>query len=99
MKVINIAFPAWIESLPKKSQNRARAKFLLRLAACLAIPEGSITALSVRLGLNRNSLNAMLAQGAMDSGIPVNIIKSIEQAIGVGVIPRQVMNPEIYGEQ
>lgn len=99
MKELNIAFPAWIESLPKKSQPRARAKFLLRLVACLATPEGSITVLSHRLGLHRNSLNAMLAQGTMDSGLPVNIIKAIEQVIGIGVIPRKVLNPEIYGDQ
>jgi len=98
MEGINIAFPAWIERLPKKNQARARAKFLLRLAAVLATPEGSITTLSHRIGLHRNSLNAMLAQGTMDSGIPVNIIKAIEQTIGSGVIPRAVLNPEVYGE-
>lgn len=99
MKDINIALPAWIGGLPKKDQPRARARFLLRLVACLATSEGSISALSQRLGLHRNSLNSMLAQGTMDTGIPVNIIKSIEQVIGVGAIPRQMLNPEIYSEQ
>ena len=36
--------------------------------------------------------------GTLDSGIPVNVIKAIEQTIGVGVIPRTLLNPEVYGE-
>lgn len=98
MEGINIAFPAWIDHLPKKDQARARVKFLLRLAAVLATPEGSISVLSHRIGLHRNSLNSMIAQGTLDAGIPVNVIKAIEQTIGVGVIPRSVLNPEVYGD-
>lgn len=98
MSELNIAFPAWIDRLPKKAQPRARARFLLRLIACLATPEGSVSVLSTRLGMHRNSLNAMLAAGTLDDGLPVNIIKSIEQVIGAGVIKRSVLNPEVYGD-
>jgi len=99
MKGINIEFPQWIERLPNKEQAHAKSKFVLRLAAILATPEGSISVLSHRIGLHRNSLNAMLASGQMDDGIPVNVIKAIEQTIGIGVIPREVMNANVYGEQ
>ena len=98
MNHLNITLPTWLESLPVRDRPRARARFLLKIAACLATEEGSISVLSQRLGLHRNSLNSMLAQGAMDDGIPVNIIKAVEAAIGPGVIPRGTMNPQVYGE-
>jgi len=98
MQPSTFSFPAWIDRLPAKEQPRARVRFILKLVAVLATSEGSVTALSRRIGLHRNSLNSMIASGAIDGGLPVNVIKAIEQTIGVGVIPRCVMNPEIYGE-
>jgi DNA-binding transcriptional regulator YdaS (Cro superfamily) len=95
----NFAFPTWIERLPARQQGRARIKFVLKFAAVMATSEGSITALSKRIGLHRNSLNSMIAQGQIDNGLPVNVIKAIESAIGVGVIPRAVMNPGTYDTQ
>lgn len=89
-------FPTWIDRLPAKERQRERMKFVLRVAAVLATPEGSITALSKRIGMHRNSLNAMLSQGTLDNGLPVNVVKAIESVIGVGVIPREVMNPAVY---
>ena len=98
MKDITIKFPTWIESLPKKEQPRNRMKFVLRIAACLATPEGTITSLSKRIGLHQNTLSAMLTAGSLDDGLPVNILKAIETAIGVGAIPREILNPSVYGQ-
>lgn len=98
MNEVQFTLPAWIERLPANVQGRARSKFLLKVAAVLATEEGSISVLSHRIGLHRNSLNAMIAAGTLDSGIPVNVIKAIEQTIGVGVIPRTLLNHEVYGE-
>lgn len=98
MNEVQFTLPAWIERLPANVQGRARSKFLLKVAAVLATEEGSISVLSHRIGLHRNSLNAMIVAGTLDSGIPVNVIKAIEQTIGVGVIPRTLLNPEVYGE-
>lgn len=98
MNEVQFTLPAWIERLPSSKQGRARSKFLLKVAAVLATEEGSISVLSHRIGLHRNSLNAMITAGTLDSGIPVNVIKAIEQTIGVGVIPRTLLNPEVYGE-
>lgn len=99
MERINITFPAWIDRLPKNDQPRARMRFILKLAAVLGTREGSVPVLSKRIGMHKNSLNAMLVKGSLDSGIPVNMIKAIEQVIGVGVIPRSMMNPDVYGDQ
>lgn len=96
MDQLTITFPTWLGMLPAKDQARARAKFLLKVAAVMATPQGSIPALSERIGMHRNSLTAMLSQGTLDSGIPVNILKAIEKVIGVGAIPREVMNPGVY---
>lgn len=98
MQSINFTFPAWLVRLPYKEHGRARARFILKFAAIMATPEGSITALSIRIGFNKNSLNAMLSQGALDDGLSPSLIKAIEQVIGVGVIPREAMNPEVYGQ-
>ena len=98
MKDIAINFPAWIESLPKKEQARSRMKFVLRIAACLATPEGTITSLSKRIGLHPSTLSNMVTAGSLDDGLPVNIIKALETAIGVGVIPREILNPSVYGQ-
>ena len=97
METITITFPAYIAALPKKEQGRARMRFLMRLAAILCTESASINALSKRIGFHHNSLNSMFSQGTLDNGIPVNIIKAIEQVIGVGVIPREMLNPEVYG--
>lgn len=98
MQEMKITFPAWIEGLPKKDRARARVRFILRLAAILATQEGSISVLSQRIGMHKNTLNTMIAAGVMDNGVPVHIIKAIEKVIGVGVIPRSVLNPEVYGD-
>ena len=51
------------------------------------------------LGYHQNTLSTMLANGQFDDGLPVNMIKAIEEQIGRGVIPRQLMNPEVYDDQ
>lgn len=91
------AMPGWVDATEEQPA-RARARFLLRLAACLATPDGSMRSLSDKLGYHRNTLGAMLASGSLDNGLPVPMIKSIEQLIGIGVIPRQLMNPEVYDQ-
>lgn len=99
MKGITVTFPSWIGSLPPKDQGRAKYRFLLQVAAILATEKGSISGLSQRIGMHKNTLNTMVTSGQMDNGIPVKVIKAIEQIIGVGVLPRQLMNPTIYDEQ
>lgn len=99
MEYLNIAFPSWIDRLPQKGRQRARVRFMLQLAATLATPEGSISALSHRIGFHRNTLNTMISNGSMDDGIPVNVIKGVEKLIGFGTIPRHLMNENVYGEK
>jgi hypothetical protein len=89
-------FPKWIEEAPEENRPNLRARYLLRLAAALATPECTIRAMAAASGLNAGSLNSMLSSGSFDRGFPVNVIKGIESLIGVGVIPRTILNPEIY---
>lgn len=99
MDKLEVTLPDWFHNLPEEEQARMRAKLIMRVLAVVATPEGTIAALSSLLGLNRNSLNAMIANGSLDNGIPVNIVKSIEKALGTGVISRKVLNPFVYGDE
>ena len=89
-------FPTWINTLPAKDQGKAKVKFMLRYAAVLATPEASIPALSLRMGLHRNTLTALLCQPSIDGRLSQRVIKGIESLIGVGTIPREMMDPTVY---
>ena len=93
------AFPAWIESLPAEQQPRERMRFILRYAAVLGTPKGSISALSEAIGYAATSLPNAVTGGVYDNGLPVTVIKGIEELVGAGAIPREMMNPRIYGEE
>lgn len=80
-----------------RKQARERIKFVLRQIAIMYTETGSISALSEEIGLHRNTLNAMLTSGALDKGIPVSVIKAIEEVTGKNTIPREVLNPSVYG--
>lgn len=89
-------FPSWISTLPAKDQGKAKVKFMLRYAAVLATPEASIPALSLRMGFHKNTLTALLCQPALDGRLSQRVIKGIESLIGVGTIPREMMDPTTY---
>lgn len=92
--------PQWVRNTcTAEHSDRARSRYILRIAATIATPEGSVRALSEMLGYHQNTLTTMLANGQFDDGLPVNMIKAIEEQIGRGVIPRQLMNPEVYDDQ
>lgn len=90
-------FPAWIEELPAKEQGLAKAKFMLKYAAVLSTPEGTILALSRKMGFSNNGLSTIAAR-ATDGRLTLRTIKGIEALIGTGTIPREMMDPETYGE-
>lgn len=97
MNETNFQFPAWMNRVPQDDRARARMRYVLRFAACLATPEGSVDALSEAIGRARKTLNSAVGQGRYDDGLPVDVVLGIEKLIGPGVIPRSVMNPKVYG--
>ncbi len=90
-------YPAWFAT-SAKGPTREKMRFLIRYAALLATPDGGIPALSELIGMARGSLTGCLSSGAYDNGIPASVILKIEKVIGPGVIPRDMMNPTVYGE-
>lgn len=96
MQSNDFKFPAWIGMLPAKDQGKAKVRFMLKYAAVLATPEGTIPALSRRLGFHQNTLTAMMSQPNLDGRLPLRIIKGIEGLIGVGTIPREMLDPDTY---
>ena len=52
-----------------------------------------------QLGVHAAEFPGWFLDALADDGLPVNMIKAIEEQIGRGVIPRQLMNPEVYDDQ
>lgn len=89
-------FPDWLDRLPRKEQQRARAKFIVRFAALLATPEGTMDALSLAMGYGAKTVQTALGAGRYDEQFPVSFVTRIESVIGYGVIPRDAMNASVF---
>lgn len=95
----NFKWPAWIEALKGDERKRAEVRFMLRLAALYATPDGSIPSMSLKMGLSRNTVHSAYCVATRAAAYPsVPVIKGIEELIGKDVIPRAAFNPEIYGD-
>lgn len=96
---ITLCLPQWINDLPAEDQGLAQVRYIVRLAAMHATPGGSVPELSLALGLAKNSLHSMyFARSKPVKWLAPSVVKGIEQLIGAGCIPREMMNPEVYGE-
>lgn len=99
MNTKDFKWPAWIQGLEGDERKRAEVRFMLRLAALYATPEGSIPALSLKMNLSRNTIHSAYCVATRAAAYPsVGVIKGIEELIGKDVIPREAFNPEIYGD-
>ena len=85
-------FPDWLDQLPKDEQPRARAKYIVRYAALVATPEGTIDALSLAMGYGAKTVQTALGAGRYDEQFPISFITRVEGVIGYGKIPRRFMN-------
>lgn len=95
---MSIPIPRWIDAMPAKKRSAARVRFLVRVAAAYATPEGTVPAMSEQLGLHKNSLNTMIAPGRGDQTISPQLAKSIERLVGRDILPREMLCPEIFGD-
>lgn len=91
-------YPKYIDGLPAKKRDAARMRFAVRLAALYATEDGGIKHLSARLGLHPNSLATLLAPARGNVVMPHRIAKAIEQLVGREIVPREALNPEVYGD-
>lgn len=99
MKKTPFKWPVWMEALEGENRKRAEVRFMLRMAALYATPEGSIPALSIKMGQSRNTVHSAYCVATRAAAYPsVATIKGIEDIIGKDVIPREVFNPEVYGD-
>jgi lambda repressor-like predicted transcriptional regulator len=95
---MNPVFPKYIDGLPVKARGIARIKFLVRLAALYATPGGTLRDLSKKLGLHPNTLGTMLSVNRDAEMMPARIAKGIEQLVGREIVPRELLNAEVYGD-
>lgn len=90
---MSLPLPAWLNDVPAEIRPIERKKFLLRLAALYATPNGNLPALSAALGLNKNTLSIMAVR---DGRLSPDMTLAIEALVGGDKIPRSLLNPEIY---
>lgn len=91
-----VSYPKYIEGLPKKTRQAARVRFLIRLAALHATPEGGVPALSKLLGLHSRSLSTIVSRA--EDVVPVRIAKGIEQIVGREIVPRESLNSDVFSD-
>lgn len=90
---MSIKLPEWLNAVPPEKRARARKTYLLKLAALQIVPSGTLGDLSVALGLSRNTLGTVCGQ---DGHISPRITLAIESAVGRDLLPRELLNPEVY---
>jgi hypothetical protein len=88
-----IQCPAWLATLPESEQKVARRKFLLKVCAMYATPNGTMREFSSALGYNEGSLYTYFRG---DADIPPKLAIAIENLVGVELAPRELLLPEIF---
>ena len=88
-----IPMPAWLDELPDDEKPAARAKFLLKVCALYATPEGKLLDLSTALGYSHRTLHQLTAT---KSPMNVNVAVALEKLLGREVITREIALPELF---
>lgn len=73
----------------------ARVRLLLRTAALYNSQSGSMSRLSEDCGLHPRTLSTY---SVSRNAIPAEVARSIENLVGRHVLPREVLNPVIFGD-
>jgi hypothetical protein len=90
--------PAWIERIKNPvDRERARLRFYVRLAAYYGSEEGTLTSLSVSVGLNPRVLSTYTCRGAGRRSVSARVAKRIEKACG-GVVRREQLCPDAFND-
>lgn len=89
--------PAWLKRVPAKDRGRARLRFLIRVAALYASSEGTVSALSSRIGLIPRALSNYIAPTSGREKISAVNARKIHEACG-GVVTREMLNPEAFAD-
>jgi hypothetical protein len=87
--VMQHALPAWIGQLEPDAQEKARCRYLLRLAALHYSSAGHLAVLSKACGLAAGSL-AQLDQ------VSATLAIRLEAALGRDAFPRQLFRPDLF---
>jgi len=85
--------PAWLNDLPEDQRALGRAHFLLKIAALYNSPTKGMRGLSAAIGLDPNTLSAMLHQRQLPS---VETCIKVEALLGRDIFPRELMRPDIF---
>lgn len=89
-----IPFPRWLDSVPEHRRALVRQRFLLRIAALYATEHGTISDLSVALGLHRNTI-LCLTQRLADT-ISVELAIQVEEHVGREIVSREQFLPKVF---
>jgi hypothetical protein len=90
-------YPRWIHDLcpSEKIQREEKLKFLIKLAALYATPDGTIGALCKLLGKNKQAF-APQFRGFNNQPLNINLAIEIEKVVGADNISRKDLCPHIF---
>lgn len=83
--------PAWIAACPPAEREGARLRFYLSLAGLYANPQGSLTKMSIEMGLNANALPSVRSRKVMSAETALKI----EQLLGRELFPWEMFLPDL----
>lgn len=89
--------PRWLEEMedgPEK--DRARSRFLVRLAALYHTADGFPNQLSVSIGLHYHTLNGGMTRWTV---VPASIAWKIQETLGKDLFPASAFNPIFASEE
>ncbi len=89
--------PTWVTKGPKGTLRNRLLRFRLRLAALYASPSGSMAELSRRVGLGDRTLASFAGPNSGKIRVGAATARAVEAACG-GVVTRNQLNPEAFGE-
>ena len=95
MSVIEtVPTPAWVmpHETPE-SVDRAKLAFLLRLAALYHNGTGSLSELSLGLGMSDSVLHMAIKRGSNVTG---EVAVAIERTLGRDLFPRELFRPDLF---
>lgn len=86
--------PSWLEKMPEgPEKNKARTRFVIRLASLYCSQQGFIAQLSSAIGVENFAINNGITRW---QSVPPWLCRRIEDSLGADAFPVEILNPEIF---